>query len=140
MSALRTHTYEAMFLFPQSASADLKSAADHVHSLLDRAKAEVISFAKWDERRLAYEIQGNKRGVYFLTYFRTTTDNIAGLERNANLSEQILRFMITRADHVPAEEMQTADGRERLADEINLRATQADESSRPETVEAGAEA
>jgi ribosomal protein S6 len=92
----RTYTYEGLFLFPQSAVADLQGAADHVLELLNRAGAEIISFKKWDERRLAYEVEGNK----------------------------MLRSLITRADHVLPEIMQAAEGRQQLADEIKLRATQ----------------
>lgn len=117
-------TYEGMFLFPQSASANLKDASEHVHELLNRAEAEIISFAKWDERRLAYEIKGNKRGVYFLTYFKAAPDRLVGLERDCNLSEQLLRAMITRAEHIPEETVTAADGRDKLSDEISLKAAE----------------
>jgi len=118
-------TYEGMFLFPQSASANLKDASEHVHELLKRADAEVVSFSKWDERRLAYEIKGNKRGVFFLTYFKVAPDRLAGLERDCNLSEQLLRAMVTRAEHIPEETISAADGREKLSDEIAVKATEA---------------
>jgi small subunit ribosomal protein S6 len=120
----RTYTYEGLFLFPQSAVADLQGAADHVLELLNRAGAEIISFKKWDERRLAYEVEGNKRGLYFLVYFKAQGSRLAGLERDTNLSEKMLRSLITRADHVLPEIMQAAEGRQQLADEIKLRATQ----------------
>lgn len=119
---VRTNIYEGMFLFPQSASANLQAAVDHVKELLDRADAEIVSFRKWDERRLAYEIKGNKRGIYFLVYFKAGVDRLAGLERDCNLSEQLLRSMVTRADHVPAELIEAADGQEQLADEMKLKA------------------
>ncbi len=115
------NTYEGLFLFPQSAASNLKEAADHLESRLSRANAEVLSFAKWDERRLAYEIEGNKRGVYFLVYFKAEPSSIAGLERDCNLSEDIIRFLVTRADTIPAEIIESADGRQKLADEIRLR-------------------
>ncbi len=115
------NTYEGLFLFPQSAAASLKEAADHLESRLQRANAEVLSFAKWDERRLAYEIEGNKRGVYFLVYFKAEPSSIAGLERDCNLSEEIIRFLVTRADTIPSELIESADGRQKLVDEIRLR-------------------
>ncbi len=118
--------YEGLFLFPQSAASNLKEAADHVQSLLDRAEAEVLAFSKWDERRLAYEIAGNKRGVYFLTYFKADPQRMERLERDCNLSEQLLRFMCVRADTVPAEVIEAADGRDTLADEIRLRGEKED--------------
>ena len=72
ITAERTRPYEGMFLFPQSATADLQGAVDHVKEILGRSGAEILSIAKWDERRLAYDIKGNKRGVYFLVYFSAT--------------------------------------------------------------------
>ena len=69
MTTTTTNTYEGLFLLPQSAGSDLGTAADLVKSLLEKVGAEIIAFRKWDERRLAYEIKGNKRGLYFLCYF-----------------------------------------------------------------------
>jgi ribosomal protein S6 len=113
--------YEGLFLFPQSVSSDMQSAVDHINSFMERAEAEVIALAKWDERRLAYDIRSNKRGVYFIVYFRTDRDKLTRLERDCNLSELLLRTMITRADHVPAEVIEASEGRAQLADEIKLR-------------------
>ncbi|MHC4821907.1 MAG: 30S ribosomal protein S6 [Planctomycetota bacterium] len=126
MSNERINTYEGMFLFPHSATANLKDAADHVKDLLGRASAEIITFKKWDERRLAYEIKGNKRGVYFLSYFKAPAANMIGLERDCNLSEQLLRTMFLRADTIPAETIEAADGRQELEDEIKLRGEEAE--------------
>ena len=92
--------------------------------ILNRAGAEVISFKKWDERRLAYEVKGNKRGLYFLVYFTAKGSKIVGIERDCSLSEKLLRAMLTRADHLPEDVMKAAEGRQQLADEIKLRATQ----------------
>jgi small subunit ribosomal protein S6 len=126
----RTYKYEGMFLFPQSAVADLQGASDHVMEILHRSGAEVSSFKKWDERRLAFEIRGNKRGLYFLAYFTVKGSKLHQIERDCNLSEKLLRAMITRADHVTDEMIQASEGRAQLADEIKLRATQPAEALR----------
>ena len=115
------NAYEGLFLFPQAQSANLQPAVDLLTDILGRAKAEVIALRKWEERRLAYEIKGNKRGVYFLVYFRAPGTALAGIERACNLSELLLRSMIIRADHVTPEQMEAADGTAELADEIRLR-------------------
>jgi len=122
MSEIRINTYEALFLFPQSASADLQSALDHIVEIMTRNKADIIALKKWDERRLAYDIKGNKRGVYFLAYFKSDARNLDGIDRDCRLSERLLRSLVTRADHIPAEEIAAHEGRQQLADEINLRA------------------
>lgn len=136
----RTYTYEGLFLFPQAAVADLQTASDHVLEILNRAEAEVLAFKKWDERRLAYEVQGNKRGLYFLVYFKTKGSKLAHIERDCNLSEKMLRALITRADHLLEDVMKAAEGRQQLSDEIKLRATQpAAVLATPEPVAAVAE-
>mgnify|MGYP001975341237 FL=1 len=122
MNEQTTSIYEGLFLFPQSASASMQQAVDHVNTLLERAEATVLAFSKWDERRLAYDIQGNKRGVFFLVYFEADRDRLSSLERDCNLSEQLLRSMITRADHVPTELVEGSEGRAQLEDEIRMRA------------------
>jgi small subunit ribosomal protein S6 len=122
---LRIQTYEGMFLFPQSATADLQGCVDHITDILQRGGAEIVALRKWDERRLAYDIAGNKRGVYFLAYFKAKTQSLAGMERDCRLSERMLRSLITRADHVTAEEIAGHEGRQQLADEIKTRGTPA---------------
>lgn len=123
--ATRIDTYEGLFLFPQAAAADLGATVDHVKEILRRADAEVLALTKWDERRLAYDIRGNKRGLYLLAYFKAPRHKLAGLERDCNLSERMLRSLVIRADHVTPEQIKLADGREKLADEIKLRAREA---------------
>ena len=140
MTEARINMYEGMFLLPQTAGADLGGALAHIESILERAGAELVSICKWDERRLAYDIKGNKRGLYFLTYFKADRSKIAGIERDCNLSEQLLRAMVVRADQVPAEEIEGADGREAIADEIKLRAEQGDEEIRPKVTATSREA
>ncbi len=129
MSNERIRTYEGMFLFPQSATANLQEAADHVKAILNRCGASIVSFRKWDDRRLAYEVQGNKRGVYFLAYFTAPTSALAEIERRCNLSEEILRTMVTSAEHIPSEIIEANEGQEDLKAEIKLRSEKKADSS-----------
>lgn len=119
---ININTYEGLFLFPQSAVGDFGTTVDHVKELLARADAQIMSLSKWEERKLAYDIDGNKRGLYFLVYFKAPTDKLAGLDRDCNLSEKLLRAMITRADHLTEDQIHATDSQQELADEIKLRA------------------
>lgn len=93
--------YEGLFLMSQSAvSAGLGSAIDTVRGMLDRAEAEVVSLARWEERKLAYPIEGQKRGTFLLALFKVKPTLIANIERDCNLSEDVLRVMMTRADYM----------------------------------------
>jgi len=135
--AARVAVYEGMFLFPQSASSDLGATVAHLEEILTRHGAEIISLVKWDERRLAYDIRGNKRGLYFLSYFRCPTDRLTAIERSCNLSETLLRNMIIRADHVQPELMENEEGRRRLADEMAMRGREAEADASAPAGDAG---
>jgi small subunit ribosomal protein S6 len=124
MNNERTGLYEGMFLFPQSATANLQDAVSHLKGILEKCECSIINFSKWDDRRLAYEIDGNKRGVYFLVFFNAPTAMMSDLERRCNQSEDIIRMMVTRAEHIPTETIEANEGAEALADEIKLRGEQ----------------
>lgn len=101
--------YEGLFLMSQSAvSAGVGSAIDTVRGMLDRVDAEVLSLSKWEERKLAYPIDGQKRGTYLISMFKVKPTQIVNIERDCNLSEDVLRVMMTRADHMGETEMAEA--------------------------------
>ncbi len=131
MPNVPTVSYEAMFLFPQGATADLKGAVEHIKDILTRNGATIIALKKWGDRPLAYPIDKQKRGLYILCYFSVTTDKLGTIERNFNLSEQIIRQLIVRADHLTLEEMQAAEGQADLLVEANLRAESAPAPAAP---------
>jgi small subunit ribosomal protein S6 len=93
--------YEGMFLFDSGAARDWTTIEQEVHRLCGRINAELLVCVKFDERKLAYEIRRRKRGTYVLTYFEAPENRINDLERDAQLSELILRALVLRADHVP---------------------------------------
>ncbi len=121
---------ETMFLISQAAAADFGAAVEHIRGLFARIDAEVVALSKWDERRLAFEIKKQRRGIYILSYFACDPTKVAELERACNLSDQILRFMCVKAEHLTLEEMQSADDQQGLADEAKLREQQAAESAK----------
>ncbi len=126
MSEDRTRAYEVMFLFGQSQTPNLGEAIDHIKAILDRIGAEVIAMSKWDERRLAFEIDKQKRGLYILVYFRAPASAMEEFERLCRLSESILRHLRIRADHLTEDEMKAADGTAELVAEAKMRAEEGD--------------
>lgn len=109
----QTPLYEGMFLFSlNELGGRLGPAIDQLRQLLERVGARIEAVYKWDERKLAYEIKGNKRGLYLMSYFRVDGDQIARIERTVNLSDTILRCLILRVDHIGEIELEEARKRE----------------------------
>ncbi len=124
MAITRTFTYEGMFLLSQAVAANLGEAVAHLRQIIEKAGGNIIAMRKWDERRLAYEINKQKRAIYILVYFSAPAPRMHEIERSCNLSEQIMRNLIIRADHLTEDEMKASDGQKELEVEAKLRASQ----------------
>lgn len=107
MDTDKNKAYEALFLVDSGlAASNWDGVIDAVKKIFDRASAEVLSIRKWDERRLAYQVKGKKRGTYLIAYFKCDPLKILGIERDINLSEEVMRAMILKGDHLTEEDMQ----------------------------------
>jgi small subunit ribosomal protein S6 len=99
------NTYEAMFLLGAGFATELENALKLVRGIVERHEGKIIVLKKWDERKLAFEISGEKRGLYLICFFKAPPPAVTAIERDVNLSDQILRVLVTKADHLNAEEM-----------------------------------
>ena len=99
--------YEAMFLVDSAeAAGDWDGVNGTIRKILGRAGAEIVSIRKWDERKLAYDINGKSRGTYILCYFRVDGGRIREIERDVRLSERIMRVLILCAEHMSQEDIE----------------------------------
>ena len=99
--------YEGMFLVDSAkAASDWDGINAAIKRILDRAKAEIVSIRKWDDRKLAYDIKGTSRGTYLLCYFRVDGRQIQGIEKAVQLSEKIIRVLILNTDQMTQEDIE----------------------------------
>ncbi|NUN48615.1 MAG: 30S ribosomal protein S6 [Candidatus Brocadiae bacterium] len=98
-------TWETMFVLePTLAGKDWNKVVEHAHGLITRHNGEVVQSTKWGDRKLAYEIRGHKRGSYLLVYFTGPTDCVKKIDREAELSDIVVRHQILAVDRVPPPE------------------------------------
>ena len=91
------NVYEGMFLLDSGkTSGDWNAAAKLVHGILERHQAEVIASRPWDERRLAYSVNGHKKGMYLLTYFRAEGPSLSKIEHDCRINEAVLRQLVLK--------------------------------------------
>ena len=113
--------YEGLFLLSQTAAGDLPGSLELFNEIFKRAEAEVVILRKWDERKLAYSIHGQKRGVYIIAYFKVRSTKLASIDRDCNLSEKIARHLIIEADFAGETELELAKRETTLNVEAKLR-------------------
>ena len=85
------NVYECMFLLDSGkVSGDIPAAADRLHAILQKHQAEILASRPWDERRLSYPIRKQKKGLYYLTYFRIDTKNITPMNWMMSRSSKLV--------------------------------------------------
>ena len=96
---MAANVYECMFLLDTSKVAgDVPAAAKQLHTILEKHQAEILASRPWDERRLAFPVEGQKKGLYYLTYFRTESKNLKPIEQDIALNETVLRNLVLKID------------------------------------------
>jgi len=94
---LPVNTYEGMFLLDSTkTAASWDDAVQKVHDILNKHQAEIVASRHWDERRLAYPVEGQKKGTYLLTFFRSEGSKLHDIEADCRLSDLILRDLILK--------------------------------------------
>jgi len=91
--------YEGMFIVDSGRySRDPAGLAQQINDLIAQFGGTVLAARLWDERKLAYPIKGHKKGVYWLTYFKMPGANLAALERQCEITEDIIRKLVLKVD------------------------------------------
>ncbi len=94
---MSVNTYEGMFLLDSAKVAvSWDDAVRQVHDILAKHNAEIVASRQWDERRLAYAVEGHKKGTYLLTYFKTDGSALKEIVSDCHLNDVILRELILK--------------------------------------------
>lgn len=97
MSNLRK--YEAFYIVkPSFSDSDVQKIADRFKAIVEEKGGTVEKAAKWDKRKLAYEIDGHKEGTYVLMNFEAAADVPAELNRLMRISDDVIRHTLLKLD------------------------------------------
>ncbi|MBX3443075.1 MAG: 30S ribosomal protein S6 [Planctomyces sp.] len=87
--------YECMFLLDSGRFAtDPQGTETQLRDLLGKCQAEIVSMGPWQDGKLAYPIDGHKKGLHFLVYFKMDGGQVQELNRLCRLSDQVIRHML----------------------------------------------
>jgi small subunit ribosomal protein S6 len=115
--------YELMLVIRPDVGDDaVQSIIDRVTRSLIAGGGQIAKVSPWGRRRLAYQIEQFREGSYFLIVFDAAPEGVAELERSLNITEEVMRHLVTRVER-PASARRPAPGQ--------------DESTGDEDVDAG---
>ena len=95
--AERTNVYEAMIIFDSNRYARERAGLSaEVEKMIEAEQGEVLVSRLWEERRLAYPIAGQRKGAYWLIYFRGPSSMLTALNRQWEIHDGILRHLVLK--------------------------------------------
>ena len=79
---------------------DEKAAAviDRTTRYVVASGGQIVKVAPWGRRRLAYPIDRHREGSYHIVVFESPAEAIAELERSLQITEEVLRYLVTRSE------------------------------------------
>lgn len=97
----RKNIYEGMYIVNSTLNDEgRKKALEKVLSGITERGGEILKIHEMGRKRLAYNINGNREGVYFLIYFSIDPDQIVELWDDYRLHQDLIRFITLKADSV----------------------------------------
>lgn len=91
--------YEGMFILDAGRyGRDPEGVAGQIPKMIEEAAGQILVSRLWEERRLAFPIKGQRKGAYWLAYFRLDGTKLREIRRKCQLSDTILRSLILKVD------------------------------------------
>jgi len=95
--------YETMYILrPDLGEEQVEQAVNKYQNLLREQGADNIEIQNRGKRRLAYEINRNRDGIYIQMNYTGPGAAIAPMERAMRLSEEVIRYLTIKQD-IPEE-------------------------------------
>ena len=89
--------YELIYIIDTAAEETTrKELIEKFNGIITANGGEVVKVEEWGKRRLAYAIDYKTEGYYVLMYMTAPADLPRELERNLQISESVLRYLVIR--------------------------------------------
>jgi small subunit ribosomal protein S6 len=96
---LTRNVYEGMYILDSNRyGRDSEAVSAQIQDMVEKAGGEMLVHRLWEERRLAYPIKGQRKGTYWLTYFRLDSSQLVNIRRQCQLNENVLRMLFLKVD------------------------------------------
>lgn len=104
--------YELMLVIrPDIGDDAVQAIVDRVTRSLMTGGGQITKVSPWGRRRLAYQIGQFREGSYFIIVFDAPAEAVAELERSLNITEEVMRHLVTRVERpASARRPSAADG------------------------------
>ena len=95
--------YELMIVLdPNLEDSAVEALNTRIQTLVSQRGGAIQSVESWGRKRLAYPIRRFRDGVYVLSRLQLPPEAAADVERMLKLTESVIRYLLVRAEGLPA--------------------------------------
>lgn len=96
---MTTAVYECTYILDSNKYArDPNGVVTGLVGTLEKLGGEVLASRLWNEQKLAYPINGHRKGTYWLMYFRLGTEKLNEFNRELQLNPAVVRQLVLKVD------------------------------------------
>ena len=115
--------YELMLVMrPDAADEQVDAIVDKATKSITTSGGQIVKRSPWGRRRLAYPIGQLREGSYHILLFDAPPDSVLELERGLNITEEVMRHLVTRVERASARRPLTEAGDDVEMDDDTLAA------------------
>ncbi len=90
--------YEFAVLYHPDLEVDLSKAESKITKIITDNGGKITNTDNWGKRKLAYQIKGQEHAVYVFYAVEIPGANVAKVESNLNIADEVIRFLIVKPD------------------------------------------
>ena len=96
---MAAYVFECMFILDSNRYArDPHGVQESINNAASSLGGEILVSRLWSEQKLAYPINGNRKGTYWLTYLRLEGTKLTEYERANQLNDNVMRSLTLKID------------------------------------------
>jgi len=99
--------YELSVLYHPDLEIDLEKATSKVEKQIAASEGTITKTDNWGKRKMAYKIAKQEHAVYVIYTLQLPTSGVKKLNDSLNITDEVIRFLITRPDLKKAEKAET---------------------------------
>lgn len=101
--------YESIFIVrPSLSDEDTSKVIEKMKGVLEKSGATILKTENWGKKKLAYEVERERKGTYVYLYFQAKGDVISELERSYRLDDSVIKFLTVKLEKEPSQAQKPA--------------------------------
>ncbi len=122
--------YESLYVLkPSLTDEEIEKSIQKMRGTLERAGATVTRAELWGKKKLAYEVQHERRGTYILLQYEGGGAAVSELERTFRIDDTVMKYLTVKAERTSQTTAAATGARPRAEERVEPKASNIKETA-----------